>query len=85
MLQSLADNIIPAYLPFNIVGMWRRFGSVVNGPGQLQRALDGMGRQNAVRSRPGNLRTAVVAKDTGACNITQVGVGDYGGLRETAG
>ena len=73
MLQSFTDNIIPAYLPFDIAGMWRRFGSVLNGQGQLPRTLDRTERQNAVSSLPRNLRTAIVAKDSGACNVRQIG------------
>ena len=44
-------------------------GSVFNSPGRLPGARDRTGRQNAVHSRPGNLRTAVIAKDGGPCNV----------------
>lgn len=38
-----------------------------------------------VHPRPGNLRTAAIAKDGGPYNVRQVGLGDCGGLRGTAG
>jgi len=68
--------------------------SVLNGPGPpqgaaggLPRALDGTGRQKAVRSRPGNLRTAVIVKDGGPYNVRQIGlgIGERARLRGTAG
>jgi len=65
---------------------------VLNGPGPpqgpargLSRALDGTGGQKAVRSRPGNLRTAIIVKDGGPYNVRQIGVGERAGLRGTAG
>ena len=39
--------------------------SVLNRPAGLPRALDGTGRERAVRSRPGNLGTAGIVKDSG--------------------
>ena len=69
-----------------------RVTSVLNGPrplqgsvGRLPRALHGTGRQNAVRSRPRILKTAVIAKDGGPYNPRQISVGGYGGRRRTTG
>ncbi|PUU81203.1 phosphatase 2C-like domain-containing protein [Tuber borchii] len=69
-----------------------RVTSVPNGPGppqgsvgRLPRAPDGTGRQNAVRSPPGILRTALIAKDGGPYNLRQISVGGYGGPRRTTG
>jgi len=64
--------------------------SAVRGPrrarrGGLPRALDGTERQNAVCSRPGNLRTAVIVKDGVPYNVRQIGVGERAGRRGTAG
>jgi len=66
--------------------------SVLNGPGPpkgpavgLPRALDGTGRQKAVRSRLGNLGTAVIVKDGVPYNLRQIGVGEPVGQRGTAG
>ena len=79
--------------------------SVLNGPGPpqgptggLPRALDRTGRQNAVHTRPGNLRTAVMVEDGGPCKVRHFSVGvagdgrgrqgtagDCGGLQGTAG
>jgi len=59
---------------------WIIGGSVLNGPGPpqgpaggLPRALDGAGPQKAVRSRLGNLRTAVIVKGGGPYNVSQIG------------
>ena len=41
----------------------------------------GTGRRNPVRSRPGDLRTAVIGKDGGPCNVGQIGVEDCRRLR----
>ena len=66
--------------------------SVLNGPeppqgsvARLPRALDWTGRQNAARSHPGILRTAIIAKDGGPYNPRQISVGGYGGRRRTTG
>ena len=67
-----------------------RVTSALNSPGPQQgsvvrplRALDRTGRQNAVRSRPGILRRAVIAKDGEPYNLRQISVGGYGGRRRT--
>jgi len=66
--------------------------SVLNGPGppqgptgRLPRALDRTGRQNAVHTRPGNLRTAVFVADGGPCKVRHFSVGDGRGLWGTVG
>ena len=66
--------------------------SVHNGPGPRQgpagglpRAPDGTGRQNAVHTRPSNLRTAVLMEDGGPCEVRHFSVGDFRGLPGTTG
>ena len=68
-----------------------RVGSVLNGPGPpqgptggLPRALDRTGRQNAVHTRPRNLRTAVIVEDRGPCKVRHFSVGDFRGRQGTA-
>jgi len=53
--------------------------------GGTAKSLDGTGRQNAVHTRPGNLRTAVIVLDGGPCKVGKITVGDCRGLRGTAG
>ena len=45
---------------------------------------DGTGGQSAVRPRPGNLRTKVIAKESGHYSVRQSGVGDDEELQGTA-
>ena len=75
--------------------------SVLNSPGPpqgptggLPRALDRTGRQNAVHTRPRNLRMAFIVEDSKPCKVRhfsrvcrrqQGTTGDYGGLWETVG
>ena len=44
-----------------------------------------MGGQNGVLSCPGNLRTAVIAKDSGPYKVRQIGVGSMGNSRGLLG
>lgn len=63
--------------------------STARGPGRLHgallRARDRTRQRNPVRSHPENLRTAVIAKYGGPCNVRKTGVEDCGRLRETTG
>ena len=73
----------------------QRSGAPVGPGGGLPRALDRTGRQNAVHTRPRNLRTAVIVENGGPCKVRHFSVGgcrgrqgtagDYRGLRVTAG
>ena len=75
-----------------ICGQEKVANSVRNGPGPRQgpagglpRAPDGTGRQNAVHTRPSNLRTAVLMEDGGPCKVRHFSVGDCRGLPGTTG
>ena len=83
-------GVHPTNFDGSLDGLDVRVTGVLNGPGppqgslgRLPRALDGAGRQSAVRFRPGILRTAVIAKDGGPYNPRQISVRGYGGGRRT--
>ena len=51
----------------------------------MPRALDRTGRQNAVYTRPENLKTAVLDEDRGPCKVRHFSVGEGRGLQGTMG
>ena len=55
------------------------------GGGGCQEPWAGGGRQKAVRSRPGKIRTAVIVGGGGPHNVRQISVEDYEGQRRAAG
>jgi len=63
----------------------QRSGAPIEPHAGLPRSLDGTGRQNAVHTRPGNLRKAVIEEDCGPCKVRQISVGDCRGRRGIAG
>ena len=63
----------------------QRSGAPAGLDGETARALDRTGRQNAVHTRPGSLRTAVIVEDGGPCKVRNFSVGGCRGLQGTAG
>jgi len=55
-------------------------GAPVGPDGTTSKSPGREGMANGVRSRPGNFRTADIAKDIGPHNVRQISVGDSQGL-----
>ena len=86
LVLSYIDDFHLQFLPLLTTTSVRKSPGPRQGPlGGLPRAPDGTGRQNAVHTRPSNLRTAVLMEDGGPYKVRHFSVGDCRGLPGTTG